>query len=110
MLKRVLICSTRRQIKNDIIHSNNHQSVRSLVRPLPNRFQHCHVLKHNFSDRAMGYSPMAPASFNMLNPDSKQIPTEKDVEIAGNIFVTQSSKREKLGELRVEALANNLTM
>jgi EF hand len=63
-----------------------------------------------FSDRAMGYSPMAPHSYNpqILNLDSKEIPTEKDVEIAGNIFATQSNKREKLGELKVEALANDI--
>jgi hypothetical protein len=108
MLKRPLIDFASRHAKNGLlVVVNNSSKCRSLVRPLPSNGLF-HVSNRNFSDRAMGFSPMAPASYNILNPDSKQIPTEKDVEIAGNIFLAQSSKREKLGEFRVEALANNL--
>jgi len=56
--------------------------------------------RRTFSDRLMGYSPMAPDS-----PASKgesRIPTAKDVTTAGGIWAPTSAKRDKLGELKVE--------
>lgn len=66
--------------------------------------------KRNFSDRLLGYSPMAPTLPNPtsttpnVNEDGtpiKRIPTAQDVTTSGGVWAPTSAKRDKLGELRV---------
>lgn len=71
------------------------------------------VVKRDFSDRLLGYSPMAPSIPNnptttsepsKLNEDGtlvKRIPTAQDVSSTGGVWAPTSAKRDKLGELRV---------
>lgn len=85
-----------------------------ISRPGATGTNYCHisrVSKRNFSDRLLGYSPMAPSvpnttpeNKNKLNEDGtliKRIPTAKDVSTTGGVWAPTSAKRDKLGELMV---------
>lgn len=51
-----------------------------------------------FSDRLLGYSPMAPNP-NPANPEARDIPTAQDVTTSGGVWAPTSAKRDKLAEL-----------
>ena len=63
--------------------------------------------RRDFSDRLLGYSPMAPptpvASVRNDDPGSirtKNIPTAEDVTVSGGVWAPTSAKRDKLAELK----------
>ena len=69
------------------------------------------VIQRHFSDRLLGYSPMAPSLPNQTptapkvnedgTPVARKIPTAQDVTTSGGVWAPTSAKRDKLGELRV---------
>jgi hypothetical protein len=67
---------------------------------LPNEIS----LRH-FSDRLMGYSPMAQglpqAPPGSSTENQSRIPTTKDVTTSGGVWAPTSAKRDKLAELRI---------
>lgn len=60
-----------------------------------------------FSDRLMGYSPMAPTGPAVSQPPGtsttpSSIPTAQDVTTAGGVWAPTSAKRDKITELKAE--------
>ncbi|CAJ1969658.1 unnamed protein product [Cylindrotheca closterium] len=61
------------------------------------------LARRAFSDKLMGFSPMAPsAPSSPQQQGESRIPTAKDVTTAGGIWAPTSAKRDKLNELRTE--------
>eukprot|EP00980_Cylindrotheca_fusiformis_P004762 scaffold1019_cov123-Cylindrotheca_fusiformis.AAC.2 len=58
--------------------------------------------RRNFSDKLMGYSPMAPeiSQTSTKSTGEQRIPTAKDVSLTGGVWAPTSAKRDKLGELK----------
>jgi len=63
-------------------------------------FSHLRPKRRYFSDKMLGYSPMAPAT--PLSNQESHIPTKEDVSVAGGVWNPTSAKRDKLGELKIE--------
>ena len=61
----------------------------------------CSDTRRHFSDRLLGYSPMAPAT-SVPSVSGKKIPTAQDVTTAGGVWAPTSAKRDKLTELKIE--------
>lgn len=63
------------------------------------------IARRDFSDRLLGYSPMAqgvpqaPATSSLLGENQPRIPTAKDVTTTGGVWAPTSAKRDKLAEL-----------
>lgn len=53
---------------------------------------------HYFSDRALGYSPMAQSSTSASSATAK-MPTAQDVTTSGGVWAPTSAKRDKMSEL-----------
>lgn len=65
--------------------------------------------RRHFSDKLIGYSPMAPSAPSVPTEETK-IPTVRDVEIVGGIWNPTSAKRDRLAELRVELSPDQYTL
>lgn len=111
-----LICRASRRVCRPEVHASYFAAGQNRASdwickspPWANDDYHIRRTKRHFSDRLLGYSPMAPSSTPnpvtpSFNPDGtpvSRIPTAKDVTTTGGVWAPTSAKRDKLIELRL---------